>query len=117
MIRLKKKVATRAWAKAVPKLTRCSPAALCQCSIHARAPLAAVVFLTGFGAAARVRAITPGKVDVGRLQPVGSSMVNAPPARRVIEMARLLARSRVYELSPGAPDETAAVLEETVCAA
>jgi hypothetical protein len=83
----------------------------------APAPLAAVVFLTGFSAAARLRVVAPGRVDVGRLQPVGSSMVNAPAARRVLQMARLLAQSRVYELSPGAPDETAAVLEETVCAA
>jgi hypothetical protein len=83
----------------------------------APAPLGAVVFLTGFGAAARVREVVPGKVDVGRLQPVGSSLVNAPPARRVLQMARLLAQSRVYELSPGAPDETAAVLEETLSAA
>lgn len=83
----------------------------------APAPLAAVVFLTGFEPAVRVREVAPGKVDVGRLQPVGSSLVNAPPARRVLQMARLLAQSRVFELSPGAPDETAAVLERTLCAA
>jgi hypothetical protein len=83
----------------------------------APAPLDAVVFLTGFGASPRVRTIAPGKADIGRLQPVGSSMVNAPTARRAFQMARLLARSRVYELSPGTPDETAAVLEETLLAA
>jgi len=81
------------------------------------AHLAAVVFLTGFSAAARMRPIAPGRVDVGRLQPVGSSLVNAPAARRVFEMARLLAGCRVYELSVGPPDETAAVLEEALCAA
>lgn len=79
--------------------------------------LAAVVFLTGFSAAARVRPIAPGRVDVARLQPVGSSLVNAPAVRRVFEMARLLARCRVYELEVGPPDETAAVVEEALSAA
>jgi hypothetical protein len=78
--------------------------------------LRAVVFLDGFHSAPRLRALEPSRVDLGRLQPVGASMVNAPPTRRVFEMAALLARSRVYELRAGGPDETAAVVEEALCA-
>jgi len=78
------------------------------------APLAAIVFLAGFAPATRLLALDPGRTDVGRLQPVGASMVNAPPARRAFEMARLLAGSRVFELVAGPPDEAASALEEAV---
>jgi hypothetical protein len=81
------------------------------------APLRAVVFLDGFGPLPCLRAVEPSRVDLGRLQPVGASMVNAPRTRRVFEMAALLARSRVYELRAGTPDDTAAVVEEALLAA
>jgi hypothetical protein len=80
-------------------------------------PLGAVVFLDGFAPASRLRALAPARADVGRLQPVGASMVNAPRTRRVFEMARLLAQSAVYELTAGPPDAAAATLEEGVFAA
>jgi hypothetical protein len=83
----------------------------------ATAALRAVVFLDGFAAAPRLRVLEPSRVDLGRLQPVGASMVNAPRTRRVFEMARLLSRSRVYELVAGPPDETAATVEEALRAA
>jgi hypothetical protein len=75
------------------------------------APLRAVVFLAGFAPCPRLRAIDPGREDVGRLQPVASSLLNAPRTRRVFEMSRLLQTARVYELEPGGPDETAGLLE------
>jgi hypothetical protein len=81
------------------------------------APLRAVVFLDGFDAAPRLRAVEPSRVDLARLQPVGACMVNASRARRVFEMAALLSRSRVYELRAGVPDDTAAVVEEALSAA
>jgi hypothetical protein len=81
------------------------------------AALRAVVFLDGFAGAPELRALEPSRVDLGRLQPVGASMVNAPRTRRVFEMATLLSRSRVYELRAGAPDETAVVVEEALLAA
>jgi hypothetical protein len=83
----------------------------------APAALRAVVFLDGFEAQPRLRAVEPSRVDLGRLQPVGASMVNAPRTRRVFEMAALLSRSRVYELRAGAPDATAAAVEEALSAA
>jgi hypothetical protein len=81
------------------------------------AALRAVLFLDGFAARPDLRALSPSRVDLGRLQPVGASMVNAPRTRRVFEMASLLARSRVYELRAGAPDDTAAAVEEALLAA
>jgi hypothetical protein len=80
------------------------------------APLRAVVFLTGFAPRARLRAIAPSREDVGRLQPVASSLLNAPRTRRVFEMSRLLQGARVYELEAGGPDETAELLEEALSA-
>lgn len=90
--------------------------ALAPAAFEGARPLGAVVFLDGFAAASRLRALEPGRADVGRLQPVGASMVNAPRTQRVFEMARLLARSAVYEITAGPPDEAAATLEEGVFA-
>ena len=78
------------------------------------APLRAVVFLAGFASSPRLRAIDPSREDVGRLQPVASSLLNAPRTRRVFEMSRLLQTARVYELEPGGPDETAGLLERAL---
>jgi hypothetical protein len=78
------------------------------------AALRAVVFLDGFGATPELRPVEPSRVDLGRLQPVGACMVNAARTRRVFEMAALLARSRVFELRAGAPDDTAAAVEEAL---
>jgi hypothetical protein len=75
------------------------------------APLRAVVFLTGFARAPRVEEVDPAPSDVGRLQPVGVSLLNAPAARRVFEMSRMLRGARVCTLAAGTPDATADALE------
>ena len=80
-------------------------------------PLGAVVFLDGFAPVSRLHALEPGRADVGRLQAVGASMVNAPHTQRAFEMTRLLARCAVYTMTAGAPDAAAATLEEGVFAA
>lgn len=77
----------------------------------APAPLAAVVFLDGIGADTRLDRIEPGREELGRLQVVASSLVNAPRTRRVFELAQLLASSRVFRLRAGSPDRTADVIE------
>jgi hypothetical protein len=77
----------------------------------APAPLRAIVFLGGFAGAPRIEALDPARSDVGRLQPVGVSLLNAPPARRVFEMSKMLRAARVFALTAGAPDATAAALE------
>jgi hypothetical protein len=80
-------------------------------------PLRTVVFLGPRGDAPRLRALDPGRSELGRLQPVGASLLDVPLPRRVFEMSRLLASARVFELLAGGPDETAAALEEALGAA
>jgi hypothetical protein len=70
-------------------------------------PLRAVVFLGPFAGEPRLQRIEPGREELAALQPAGSSLINAPAARRVFEMARLLSSARVYRLHPGGPDATA----------
>jgi hypothetical protein len=73
----------------------------------APAPLHAVVFLGPFAAEPRLSPVEAGRDELADLQPVGSSLVNAPAARRVFEMARLLSAAETYRLQPGDPDATA----------
>lgn len=77
-------------------------------------PLRFVVFLDGFSPEPRLSRTEPGRRELGRMQPVGSSLINASSALRVFQMARLLAAARVYRLSPGAPDTTADLIEEVL---
>lgn len=82
----------------------------------AGAPLRTVVFLAGFAPRPRLEVLDPARAEVGRLQPVGVSLLNAPRTRRVFEMSRLLREARVLELRAGAPDETSSALEEALSA-
>lgn len=77
-------------------------------------PLGHVLFLEGFREAPSLSPIEPGRDEIARLQPSVSSLVNASPARRVFEMARMLSRARVYRLWPGDPDQTAVLLENAL---
>jgi hypothetical protein len=77
-------------------------------------PLAAVVFLAGFEPKAALAQIEPGREELAHLQPMASSLVGAPATRRVFEMVRLLSTARSYRLVCGAPDETAALVEEVL---
>jgi hypothetical protein len=73
-------------------------------------PLRAVLFLEGFGPDPRLEPAAPGRDDLARLQPFSSSLVAAPRAQRVFEMARLLGAARVFRLRHGEPDATAAAV-------
>jgi hypothetical protein len=75
-------------------------------------PLRRIVFLRGFEERPAMARITPGAAEICELQPLMSSFLNASHSRRVFELVRLLATAKVYELRPGAPDETALFLEE-----
>jgi hypothetical protein len=79
-------------------------------------PLRALVFLEGLAAHPALRRLDPGRAELARLQPVGSSMLNAAHTRRVFEMARLLAQCATWALAAGAPDATAEALEEALAA-
>ena len=77
-------------------------------------PLGAVVFLRPLEKEPRLARVEPGRNDLAALQPVGSSFANAASTERVFQMVRMLARSRVFHLWPGSPDDTAALLESAL---
>jgi hypothetical protein len=89
---------------------------LIETSEPAAVPLRAVLFLAPFEAAPRLEEIAVTRNEIARLQPVSSSLVNAPNGRRIVELARMLATSRVFRLAPGDPDETALLIEQTMLA-
>ncbi len=73
----------------------------------ASVPLRAVIFLAPFAEQPSLRRLEGGRDQIGAMQPVTSSLVNAPRGRRVLELARLIATTTILELSPGTPDDTA----------
>lgn len=75
-------------------------------------PLGRIVFLRGFAERPSLDRIEPGRAEIAELQPLMSSFLNASHRRRVFDLVRLLARTRVYRLHPGDPDETADYLQE-----
>jgi len=77
-------------------------------------PLFAILFLEPFASRPVLEPVGASTADIARLQPVSSSLVNAPKARRVFELGRMLAVSRVFRLAPGDPDDTAALVERTL---
>jgi hypothetical protein len=77
-------------------------------------PLQAVLFLDGFGPEPRVDPAAPGRGDLARLQPFSSSLVAAPRAQRVFEMARLLGAVRVFRVRHGGPEATAAAVAQAL---
>ena len=80
----------------------------------APAALRAIVFLSGFVPLPRLTRVVPGRDELAQLQPSVASLVNAPRAQRVFELARMLSSAAVYRLSPGEPDATAACVEEVI---
>ena len=75
-------------------------------------PLRRVVFLRGFAERPYLERIKPGREEIVELQPLMSSFLNASHSRRIFELTRLLATTKVYQLRLGDPDETAVYLEE-----
>ena len=81
--------------------------------LGAERPLAVygVVFLRGFAARPLLRPIEGGASEVSKLQTLYSSLSNAAPAQRLMELIRLTSRAKMFELVIGDPDETASYLE------
>ena len=77
-------------------------------------PLFAIVFLDPFASHPVLNEIAASTEDIAHLQPVSSSLVNAPKAQRVFELGRMLSCARVFRLAPGDPDETAVLVERTI---
>jgi hypothetical protein len=92
-------------------ILRADVGALLPAGEAAPAPLRSVVFLRGFASRPEIAPVEAGREELAALQPLACSLVDAPPARRVFEMVKLFEGLRVFRLSPGDPDETAAVLE------
>ena len=81
----------------------------------ATATLDVIVFLKPFAATPRLIPLQPSLDHLPLLQPIPISMLNVSPARRMMEMVRLISSVRMYDLYPGHPDETAKILEEIAC--
>ncbi len=74
--------------------------------------LDSVFILRGFEPVPRVVPVLPTLEHAALLQPLPVSMLNAAPGRRLLQMTRLLASVKMYDLYPGHPDATAILLEE-----
>jgi hypothetical protein len=74
-------------------------------------PLRAVVFLDGFGDAPRIEQVQAGREQLAQMQPMATTLSNAPPASRVFEMIRLLGATQCYKMKCGNPDKTIELFE------
>ncbi len=83
-------------------------------STAAPARLAALVFLRGFGSEPVLEPVTAGRGELADLQPLASSLVNAPASQRVFAMVRLVGGASCYRLTAGDADSTARKLEEVI---
>jgi hypothetical protein len=77
-----------------------------------RARLDAVVFLRAFEKTTRLVPVRPSREHLPLLMPIPLSMMNQAPARRMLQMTRLLSSVHVFDLYSGHPDEVAKVIEE-----
>jgi hypothetical protein len=105
-------------------LTRCSPRRdeegilrvdadeLLQLAPPRPAEIRAVVFLTGFDQQPRLDRITAGRDELALMQPMATTLSNAPATSRVFEMIRLLASVTCYRMTLGHPDQSVELLEE-----
>lgn len=80
----------------------------------AAVPLDSVIFLRGFAAEPRLERIEPGRDEIGALQAIVGSFINAEGTKRVFQLVDMLAHTRVFTLNPADPDRTAIYLEEAL---
>jgi hypothetical protein len=74
------------------------------------APLASVLFLSGFGPRAELSSVRAGREELSAMQPIATALPGSA-ARRVFEMVRLIGSLACYRLVAADPDETAKLLE------
>ena len=79
-------------------------------------PLSAVVFLDGFRDEPAIERVQPGREHVAQMQPIATTLTNAPASMRVFAMVRLLSGVACYAMRPGGPDASVAALEERISA-
>lgn len=76
--------------------------------------LAAIVFLEPFTSTPHLERLVPARSDVRRLTPLACSLWGMAGERRVMGLASLVARVPCYLVRPGPPEETAALIAQTV---
>jgi hypothetical protein len=76
--------------------------------------LQCLVFLNGFARTPQAERISPRARDVALLKPFGSSVYGASQRSVVFRLASILSRTRVYSLTLGPPETTAALIEDIV---
>jgi energy-coupling factor transporter ATP-binding protein EcfA2 len=77
-------------------------------------PLRSLFFLCGFEEYPRVEAFMPRATDLSLLAPLPCTFWGTSPARPLMQVAKLLSSVNCYRLFPGAPEETARLVERTV---
>lgn len=77
-------------------------------------PLRQVIFLRGFGPEPRLESVRPGREHLGLLTPLGATMWGMNPVQRARDFLSVVTRVRCATLTLGPPDETAALLEQSL---
>jgi hypothetical protein len=93
---------------------RVQPAALFRAPQGQSAPLAAVFFLRSFAAAARAERFRGGTEHLPLMSPLSCCLWNQPRSRRMFQVAGLLANTATFFVDLGTPEETAALIEQTI---
>jgi len=74
-------------------------------------PLRSIFFLRPFEDRARAESFVPGAADLRLLAPLPCTFWGVPPARPLMEVAKLLSGVNCYHFYPGMPDESACLME------
>jgi hypothetical protein len=82
--------------------------------VPAALPLCAVVFLKGFAGTPAMERVQPGRDELALMQPIASTLSNAPASARVFQMIRLLASVDCFVMQPGPPDSSVELIERTL---
>jgi hypothetical protein len=80
----------------------------------ATTPLQCLIFLSGFAGTPQAQRVSPRAAHVALLKPFGSSVYGASRCNVVFRLASILSQTRVYSLTLGSPDTTAALIEDMV---
>lgn len=83
-------------------------------AIASPAVLDSVFFLRGFSPRPTVEQFSFGLEHFPMLTPLGCCMWGVPMGLRMLQISRMLSEVRCYYLDPGAPDDTAGLLERIV---
>jgi hypothetical protein len=80
----------------------------------ATTPLRCVIFLNGLAGTPQAQRVSPRAEHVALLKPFGACVYGVSQRSVVFRLASILSRTRVYSLTLGPPDATAALIEDIV---